>query len=223
MSEKLEDDRFKVLSDKVKYINELEFKTNVINEFSGLNYTKNNINGSLNNCTNKNFNYLDNVSKAIGKESIFLQEELRNKNAVIQVLLENNKNLEHKLSLLIPSTDTERITKMIDKQENPFIKPKHTIKKTSRKDSDVNNVLLTQNRYSSLWEENIDKNTDESDDVPQVHTENINDEDVIKVNTKEAVKSKSEANKEVLQNQSQLLTISQTPKLEARKKQYSDP
>ena len=54
-----------------------------------------------------------------------------------------------------------------------------------------------------MWEENIDKNADESDDVIQVHTENINNQDVTKVNTKETVKSRSEANKEVLQNQSQ--------------------
>ena len=118
--------------------------------------------------------------------------------------------------MLIPSTDTERITKIIDNQENPFIKPKHTIKKNATsKDRDVNNVLLTQNRYSSLWEENIDKNTDESDDVTHVHTENINDQDVVNVNTKEAVKSRFEANKEVLQNQSQ--TTNNNPNSKVRR------
>ena len=81
-----------------KYVNEnisllktefLELKNNVMNELSGLNYTKNNTNGSCNNCTNEKFNYLDKVSKEFEKESIFLQEELRNKNAVIQVKVVN--------------------------------------------------------------------------------------------------------------------------------------
>ena len=86
----------------------------------------------------------------------------------------------------------------------------------------MNNLLLTQNRYSSLWEEKIDKNTNESDDVTQVHTENINDQDVIKIIRKEAVKSRSEANKEVLQNQSQTTNNNPNSKFGKREKQYSD-